>query len=75
MKWAQRVISGKHLDLLYGAYIDRELYVMCGKKLINIWLAFRILGLEMNFDNFISVTCILCWNIGNCKIAFRYKNG
>jgi len=32
--------------------------VMCGKQLINIWLAFRILGLEMNFDNFISVTCI-----------------
>jgi hypothetical protein len=31
---------------------------MCGKQLINIWLAFRILGLEMNFDNFISVTCI-----------------
>jgi hypothetical protein len=34
------------------------LTVMCGKQLINIWLAFRILGLEMNFDNFISVTCI-----------------
>jgi len=31
---------------------------MCGKQLINIWLAFRILGLEMNFDNFISVTYI-----------------
>ena len=23
-----------------------------GKKVINIWLAFRILGLEMNFDRF-----------------------
>ena len=32
---------------------------MCGKELINIWLALRILGLEMNFDNFIDVTCIL----------------
>jgi hypothetical protein len=31
---------------------------MCGKQLINIRLAFRILGLEINFDNFISVTCI-----------------
>ena len=31
---------------------------MCGKKVINIWLAFRMLGLEMNFDNFIGVTCI-----------------
>jgi hypothetical protein len=31
---------------------------MCGKQLIKIWLAFRILGLEINFDNFISVTCI-----------------
>jgi len=49
--------------------------VMCGKQLINIWLAFRILGLEMNFDNFISVTCILCWHIGNFKFAFRYENG
>jgi hypothetical protein len=31
---------------------------MCGNQLINIWLAFRILGFEMNFDNFISVTCV-----------------
>jgi hypothetical protein len=31
---------------------------MCGKQLINISLAFKILGLEINFDNFISVTCI-----------------
>jgi len=37
---------------------------MCGKQLINIWLALRILGLEMNFDNFVRVTCILCWHIG-----------
>jgi len=29
----------------------------------------------MNFDNFISVTCILCWHIGNFKFAFRYENG
>jgi len=28
---------------------------MCGKQLINIWLAFRILGLEMNFDNYIEI--------------------
>jgi hypothetical protein len=48
---------------------------MCGKKLINIWLAFRILRLEMNFYNIISVTCILCWHIGHFKFAFRYKNG
>jgi len=41
---------------------------MYGKKVINIWLAFRILGLEMNFDNIISVTCILCWNSGNFTI-------
>ena len=31
---------------------------MFGKWLINIRLAFSILGLEMNFDNFIIVTCI-----------------
>jgi hypothetical protein len=49
--------------------------VMRGNKLINIWLSFRILGLEMNFDNFIDVTCILCWHIGNFKFVFRYKNG
>ena len=36
--------------------------VMFGKKLINIWLAFRILGLGMNFDNTVCVTCILCWH-------------
>jgi hypothetical protein len=30
--------------------------VMCGKKLISIWLTFRILGLEMNFDNIICKT-------------------
>jgi len=48
---------------------------MCGNKLINIWLTFRILGLEMNFDNIISLTCILCWHIENSKFAFRYKNG
>ena len=47
---------------------------MCGKQLINIWLAFRILGLEMNFNNFISVTYI-CWHVGNFKLAFRHKNG
>jgi len=46
---------------------------MCGKQLINIWLAFRILGIEMNFDNFIGVTCILCWHIGNFKFAFTCK--
>jgi hypothetical protein len=33
-----------------------DIFVMCGKKLINIWLAFRNLGLQMNFDNFIGVT-------------------
>jgi len=30
---------------------------------------FGILGLEMNFDNIIGVTCILCWNISNFKVA------
>ena len=44
-------------------------------KVTNIWLAFRILGLEMNFYNFINVTCILCWHIGNFKFSFRYENG
>jgi len=39
-------------------------HVMRGKQLTNIWLALRILGLEMNFDNFVGVTCILCWHIG-----------
>jgi hypothetical protein len=48
---------------------------MYEKKLINIWLVFRILVLEMNFDNFTGVTCILCWHIGNFKFAFRYENG
>jgi hypothetical protein len=28
----------------------------------------------MNFNNFISVTYILCWHIGNFKFAFRYEN-
>jgi len=45
---------------------------MYGKQLIKIWLAF--VRLEMNFDNLISVTCILCWHIGNFKFAFRYEN-
>jgi len=49
--------------------------VMYGKLLFDIWLVFRILGLEMNFDNFISVTRILCWHIGSFKFAFRYENG
>jgi len=48
---------------------------MYEKKVINVWLASRILGLEINFDNFIGVTCILCWNISNFEFAFRYKNG
>jgi hypothetical protein len=46
---------------------------MCGKKLINIWLAFRILGLGKNFDNFIGVTCILCWHIENFKFHLDIK--
>ena len=52
-----------------------ETYVMHGKKLIDIWLAFRILGLEMKSDNFLGVTCILCQHIGNFKFEFRYENG
>jgi hypothetical protein len=41
-------------------------YVMYGRKeLINIWLAFRILELETNFDDFICVICILCWYYEN----------
>jgi hypothetical protein len=31
---------------------------MKGEELFNIWLAFEILELEMNFDNSIRVTCI-----------------
>jgi len=46
---------------------------MCGKRQINIWLAFGVLGLEMNFDSIMDVTCILY--IGDFKFAFRYKNG
>jgi hypothetical protein len=38
---------------------------MCGKTLINIWLAFRILALEMNFDN-------LHFALANCK--FKISN-
>jgi len=48
---------------------------MYEKKVINIWLAFRILGFEMNFDNFVGVTSILFWNISNFKFTFRYKDG
>jgi len=29
----------------------------------------------MNFDNFISVTCILCWHIGSFMFSFWYENG
>jgi hypothetical protein len=47
---------------------------MCGKKLITTWLA-EIWLVEINFDNFIGETCILCWHIGNFKFEFRYKNG
>jgi hypothetical protein len=46
---------------------------MCGKQLINNWLG--LVGLEMNFNNFLSVTCISCWHIGNLKFAIRYENG
>jgi hypothetical protein len=49
-------------------------YCNGGKKVINIWLAFKILGLEMNFDNFIGVTWILCWHIGDFEFAFRCGN-
>ena len=45
---------------------------MCAKKLINFGLAFGILRLEVNFDNLIGLTCILCWHIGNCcMLVFR----
>jgi hypothetical protein len=42
---------------------------MCGKEVINIWLAFRILELETNFGDLIFVTFILHWHNGNFKIA------
>jgi predicted RNA-binding Zn-ribbon protein involved in translation (DUF1610 family) len=29
-----------------------------------------LVGLEINFYNFVSVTCILCWHIENFKFAF-----
>jgi hypothetical protein len=60
------------IQILINMYTKNVMYV---KKLINIWLDFRILGLEIKFDNFISVTRILCWNIGNFKFAFRSENG
>jgi hypothetical protein len=34
---------------------------MYGKKVTNIWLAFRILELETNFGDFICVACDMCW--------------
>ena len=40
---------------------------MCGKKVINIWLAFRILKLEINCDNF----CVAIVEI--LHLQFRYK--
>jgi hypothetical protein len=40
---------------------------MCGKQLINVWLAFRILGLEINFDNFIGAICSTIF-ISKCKL-------
>jgi len=44
------------------------------KKLINIWLAFRILELETNFGDFICVTfCVGIVEILN--LQFRYKFG
>jgi hypothetical protein len=56
----------------YNAETCRFLCVMYGRKqLINFWLAFMILELEMNFDNFIleGVTCILRWHSGNFKFT------
>jgi len=32
-----------------------------------------LVGLEMNFNNFISVTCILCWHIGNLSLHLDMK--
>jgi len=46
------------------------------EKLVDIWFVFRILELEVNFGNFISVTCILC--VGMVEILnlqLRYKFG
>jgi len=56
----------------YNAETCGFLCVMCERKqLINIWLAFRILELKINFDNFIleGVTCILRWHGGNFKFT------
>ena len=38
---------------------------------MNIWLA--LVGLEINFDTFVSVTCILCWHSGNFKFAVQIQ--
>jgi hypothetical protein len=40
---------------------------MCGKYLINVWLAFRILELEINFYNFIGVNCIFKMTFAKCR--------
>jgi len=33
---------------------------MEGEKLVDIWFVLRILDFEVNFGDFICVTCVLC---------------
>jgi hypothetical protein len=51
--------------------IQQNIIAMCGRQLINIWSAFRILGLQINFDNFICVTCNLRRHNGNFTLLLR----
>jgi len=46
------------------------------QKLVDIWFVFRILELEVNFGDFISVTRILCVGLVDIlNLQLRYKFG
>jgi len=46
------------------------------EKLVDIWFVFRILELEVNFDDIISVICILCVSLVEIlNLQLRYKSG
>jgi len=49
---------------------------MEGEKLVDICFGFRNLEFEVNFDNFIYITCILCASmVVFFNILLRYKYG